>query len=291
MDAPIPYAVRHLERFGLFLCLFLFLFSSVSAAEPSRTEWKNLSYYSESALGDADDYQKTRCLLDVSAPPDAKGLPVVVWFHGGGLSGGNKTISPLLKEEQFVLVGVGYRLTPKAKFPDFLEDAAAAVAWTFANIERYGGDPEKIVVGGHSAGAYLSAMIGFDPRWLKPYELKPSRLAGLILMSGQMTTHFNVRKILNYPQPELLPIVDENAPLHYLSADAPPIALILGDRKIEWPARVEENELMYATLRAMKHPHVEFHENLGFDHGGVGGAPDAARQMKAFIEKVSQKSP
>jgi acetyl esterase/lipase len=222
----------------------------------------------------------------VSAPSDAQELPVVVWFHGGGLSEGSKHFSPLLKNENIVLVGAGYRLTPKAKFPDFLEDTAAAVAWTFANIDRYGGDAKKIVVGGHSAGAYLSAMVGLDPRWLKPHQLEPSRIAGLILISGQMTTHFNVRKILNYSQPEHLPIIDENAPLHYLSKNAPPILLILGDRKIEWPARVEENEWMYATLRAMKHPHVEFHENIGFDHGGVGNAPAAAQQMKAFLNKI-----
>ena len=250
--------------------------------------WTNLPYYPESVLTNADDYQKAQCLLDISAPPDARELPVVVWFHGGGLSEGSKSFSPLLKNENFVLVGVGYRLTPKAGFPDFFEDAATAVAWTFANIERYGGDPKKIIVGGHSAGAYLSAMIGLDPRWLKPFEVEPGQIAGLILMSGQMTTHYNVRKMLNYPQPEYLPIIDENAPLHYLSPKAPPMTLILGDRKIEWPARVQENELMYATLRAMKHPHVEFHENLGFDHGGVGNAPGAAEQMKAFIEKVAK---
>ena len=278
-----------LVTFSLRPYLFFFVFASAYAEEQNRTEWKNLSYYSASALADADDYQKAQCLLDVSAPVDAKGLSVVVWFHGGGLSSGSKCFSPLLKNENIVLVGVGYRLTPKAGFPDFLEDAAAAVAWTFTNIERYGGDSQRIFVGGHSAGAYLSALIGLDPRWLRPYELKPQQIAGLILMSGQMTTHFNVRKILNYPQPEYLPIVDKNAPLHHLSKDAPPMTLILGDRKIEWPARVEENELMYATLRAMKHPHVEFHENIGFDHGSVGQAPGAAEQMKAFIEKVVKK--
>jgi len=282
--------MNRLAAFSLCPCLFFFVFSSAYAEEQKRTEQKNLAYYSESVLSTADDYQKTQCLLDVSAPVDAKGLPVVVWFHGGGLSNGNKCFSPLLKNENIVLVGVGYRLTPKAKFPDFLEDAAAAVAWTFANIERHGGDSQKIFIGGHSAGAYLSAMIGLDARWLRPYELQPQQVAGLILMSGQMTTHFNVRKILNYPQPEYLPIIDENAPLHHLTKDAPPMVLILGDRKIEWPARVEENELMYAALRAMKHPHVEFHENLGFDHGGVGKAPGAAEQMKAFIEKVTKAS-
>ncbi|MCL2742413.1 MAG: alpha/beta hydrolase [Planctomycetaceae bacterium] len=301
--------MNHLAKFSL--CLLLFTSSFICAAEPVRKEWKNLSYYSESALSKAGEYQKTQCVLDISAPENAKGLPVLLWFHGGGLSVGSKAYAPMLKNEQIVNVAVGYRLSPKAKFPDsfeeaakeqekklsekgkgnfpdFIEDAAAAAAWAFANIERYGGDSKKIFVGGHSAGAYLSAMVGFDSRWLKPHEIQPERIAGLILLSGQVTTHFHVRQLLNYPQPEQVPVIDENAPFYHISVKAPPMVLIVGDRKKEWPARVEENEFLYATLRVMKHPHVEFYENLGCDHGTVASSPDTARQMKAFIEKVTK---
>ncbi len=271
----------------LLVCLFV---SSAVAEEKARTEYKDIPYYSEAVLAKADEYQRSQCVLDVSQPIDAKDLPVLVWFHGGGLSAGNKEIPKLLRGDRIVLVGVGYRLTPKAKFPDFLEDAAAAVAWTFANAEKYGGDPKKIFVGGCSAGGYLSAMIGLDKRWLNPYEIEPSRIAGLALLTGQMTTHFNVRKLLNYPQPEYAPVVDENAPLFHLSKDAPPILLTVGDRRIEWPARVEENELMAAALRAMKHPHVEFYDHDGFDHGKMGSNPEAFAEIRRFIETVNDPS-
>lgn len=266
--------------------IFILLFTSISiAAASERTKSENIPYYPEKTLEKADDYQKKQCLLDVSYPKNAEKLPVLLWFHGGGLSGGSKSYPHQLLKDEIVLIGVGYRLSPKAKFPDFLEDVAAATAWAFENAEKYGGDPEKIFIGGYSAGGYLSAMIGLDPKWLKPYEIDNKKLAGIISLSGQMTTHFNVRKILNYSQAENHPIIDENAPMFHLSKEAPPILLTLGDRKIEWPARVEENELMAASLRAMKHPNIEFHENPGYDHGSVGGAPEVYEQIRKFIEK------
>lgn len=270
-----------------FVLLQLLLSPFAEAKELNRTVTKDIPYYSEATLAEADDYQKSQCKLDISAPEDAAGLPVFVWFHGGGLTGGGKHFPGRMNEARVVLVAVGYRLSPKADYPAFFEDAAAAVAWTFANIERFGGDPKKIFVGGHSAGAYLSAMIGMDPRWLKSHDIDRSRIAGLILISGQVTTHFQVRKMLKYPQPEFRPVIDENAPLYHMTKEAPPMLIVMGDRRIEWPARVEENEFMAASLRAMKHPHVEFHENENYDHGQVGNAPEAFEQIKGFMEKIA----
>ncbi|MDR1271020.1 MAG: alpha/beta hydrolase, partial [Planctomycetaceae bacterium] len=181
-----------------FISLFFVCFCvsiTVGAELPVRTETQNVPYYTETT----GEYQKTQCVLDISVPKDGQHLPVLVWFHGGGLTGGSKEIPKQLRNTNIVLVGVGYRLAPKAKFPEFLEDAATALAWTFANIEQYGGNTKRIYVGGCSAGAYLSAMIGLDSRWLKPYNIAPSQLAGLVLLTGQMTTHFHVRKMLNYP--------------------------------------------------------------------------------------------
>ena len=266
-----------------------FLVSSMTlAADGDPIVHANIPYYSEAVLTNADDYQKSQCRLDVFVPVDAERLPVLIWFHGGGLTGGQKDVPKFLKQERIVLVAVGYRLSPNAKFPEFLEDAAASVAWAFANIERYGGDSKRIFVGGYSAGGYLSAMIGMDSRWLKPYHLTPNDLAGLVLLSAQVTTHFHVKETLHYPGHRLLPVIDENSPLHYVSPELPPIILVLGDRKIEWPVRVEENELLASTLQKMGHPHVEFHENPGYDHGTIGNtngdfAPEAAVQIRDFL--------
>ncbi len=102
------------------------------------------------------------------------------------------------------------------------------------NIESRGGDPKKVFIAGHSAGGYLAAMIGMDPRWLAAHGLSNRQLAGIIPVSGQVTTHFLVKKVRGDKQPELRPIIDEYAPLYYASKDLPPICLILGDRRIEY---------------------------------------------------------
>ncbi len=83
-----------------------------------------------------------------------------------------------------MVVVPSYRLSPKNVHPAHVEDAAAAVGWTFANIAKHGGDPRRIAVAGHSAGAHLAALLGSDPQWLEPYKLSPSRLRGVIGLSG-----------------------------------------------------------------------------------------------------------
>jgi len=165
---------------------------------------------------------------------------------------------------------VGYRLSPKVKHPGYLEDAAAATAWVLSNIAQYGGDSNKVFVSGHSAGGYLSAMIGMDARWLKPHGFSNLRLAGIAPISGQVTTHFHVKKLLGDSGPELRPLIDEFAPLYHSAGNLPPICLILGDRALEYKNRVEENALLAVSLKNLGHPHVEFYEMGGLDHGTVG---------------------
>jgi acetyl esterase/lipase len=235
-------------------------------------------YYTASSN---DAYRMERCKVDVSSPVGATNLPVLVFFHGGGLTSGNRHF-PKVNRDEMVVVTAGYRLSPQATYPAFVEDAAAAVAWTFQHAQQYGGDPKKIFVSGHSAGGYLTAMIGMDPRWLKPYGFSPNDLAGLIPISAQVTTHFNVKKMLKIEGEQYRPLITPEAPLYYCSSNLPPICIITGDRKIEWPCRVEENELMAASLRALKHPYIEFHELPGKNHGTVAsGVDEIIRQFMA----------
>jgi len=262
--------------------LFLFLASALFAAADPITV-KDLSYYDAAALEKADDYQKSQCKLDVRHPEGAKDLPVILWFHGGGLTGGKKSF-PAYPNENAVLVGIGYRFDPPGKFPCFLEDAAAASAWAFKNIANYGGDPKKIFISGHSAGGYLALMVGMDPKWLAPYQISNQSFAGLVPVSAQVTTHFHVKKLRGDTGEALRPIIDEYAPLYFASKDLPPICLITGDRKIEYKSRVEENDLFGISLKNLGHPASEFHELPGFDHGtvGKGSMPTVA----AFVEKT-----
>ena len=89
----------------------------------------------------------------------------------------------------------------------YIEDAAAAVAWVFQNIETHGGDPRQIFVSGHSAGGYLASMVGLDKRWLAAHNVDANRIAGLIPFSGHTITHFTPRekRALKTPGPSSTP--------------------------------------------------------------------------------------
>ena len=190
----------------------------------------NIPYYDASIRGQ-DAYIAERCVLDIYYPVNVKGFATIVWFHGGGLSGGNKHIPQELKNKGFCVVAVNYRLHPKVTCPVYIEDAAAAVAWVFDNIEKYGGASELIFVSGHSAGAYLAMMVGLDKRWLKPYRIDSDRIAALLPLSGNTITHLTIRKERGIPDTQ--PYVDEYAPLYHVRHDAPPLILMTGDRELE----------------------------------------------------------
>ncbi len=265
----------------LFLMTMFFLSVTNAHAEPQVI--KGINYRPSDLELPADDIRQTQCQLDLSIPKDNPGFATIVWFHGGGLSGGKRGFSPT-KDPSIAQVAVGYRLTGQAPIPACIEDAAAATAWVLDNIEQYGGDPERVYVGGHSAGGYLTAMIGMDPRWLAPLNHTPNDLAGIIPVSGQVSTHFNVKRLRGDTGDQFRVIVDEYAPLHYAAKDLPPICLIVGDPDIEYKSRVEENELMAVSLRNVGHPFTELHQQPGRDHGTVQW--DAEWIMPEFIERV-----
>ena len=115
-------------------------------------------------------YVKERCKLDIYYPEDTTGCPVVVWFHGGGLTQGNKSFPWKLKEKGMVLVAVNYRLLPKVEINECLDDAAAAVAWVFREIGKYGGDKRKIFVSGHSSRTHPVQRTDDQPFRLSGHE-------------------------------------------------------------------------------------------------------------------------
>jgi len=214
-----------------------------------------------------DEYIAERCKLDIYYPTDRMGFTTVVWFHGGGITGGDKFIPEKLKEKGIAVIAVNYRLSPRAMCPSYIEDAAAAVAWAYKNIEKYGGDPKKIVVSGHSAGGYLTSMVGLDKKWLAKYDIDANDIAMLIPFSGHCITHMTIRKERRIPDRQ--PIVDEFAPLYYVRADAPPLILITGDREREMLGRYEENAYMYRMMKVAGHEKTKLYELDSFDHGGM----------------------
>lgn len=234
---------------------------------------------------DLTDYMRERCRLDVYYPATTKDFATVVWFHGGGLSKGNRSVPNGLKKKGIAVVAVNYRLSPQVKSPAYVEDAAAAVAWTFRNIEKFGGSPNRIFVSGHSAGGYLTSMIGLDKRWLAAHDIDANDIAGLIPYSGHTITHFTVRKERGIDGKQ--PIIDDMAPLYHVRKDAPPLLLITGDREREMLGRYEENAYMWRMMQVVGHTNTELYELDGYNHGQM--AEPAHPLLLRFIDKVDPK--
>jgi acetyl esterase/lipase len=246
----------------------LSLQSFIIAGQQKTLHYKtiaNIPYYSETQ----SDYMKERCVLDLYYPENTSGYTTVVWFHGGGLTEGQKFIPDVLKEQGIAVVAVNYRLYPKVKCPAYIEDAAAAIAWVFRNIELYGGSTKKIIVSGHSAGGYLTLMTGLDKRWLSKYNINADNIACLVPFSGHTVTHKTIREERGIPDKQ--PIVDEFAPLFHVRADAPPLHLITGDRELEMLGRYEENAYLWRMMKVAGHQQTYLYELDGYDHGGMAG--------------------
>jgi len=179
-----------MNRINLVLLLLLFTIKGISqVSTPNYSTVENISYRTQ---GDA--YSLERCKVDLYYPESVKDFVTIVWFHGGGLSGGNKFIPEQLQKAGYAVVAVNYRLLPKATLSDCIDDAAAAVAWTFNEISKYGGSRNKIIVSGHSAGGYLTNMIGLDKKWLRKYNVDADSIAALIPFSGHAISHFAYRQ-------------------------------------------------------------------------------------------------
>jgi acetyl esterase/lipase len=245
------------------LAFTFFLGISISAQKIEYATQLNLPYYNDS-INKSDAYIKERCVLDVYYPKNSPGFATVIWFHGGGLTSGNKELPEALKNQGIAVISVNYRLGPKVIAPKYIEDAAAAVAWAFKNILNFGGDPSLIFVSGHSAGGYLVSMVGLDKKWLQAEGIDANKIAGLIPLSGQAITHFLVRKERGIPETQ--PLIDEYAPLFHVRADAPPLLLITGDRELEMLGRYEENAYLMRMMKIAGHKDTKLYELDGFGH-------------------------
>lgn len=216
---------------------------------------------------DSSAYRKERCKLDVYYPTDKKGYKTIVWFHGGGLEGGNKDLLWGLRNSGMAIVAPNYRLFPKCKAPDYIRDAAAAMAWTMKHIAEYGGDPSQVYVGGHSAGGYLTLMLALDKSYLAEYGIDADSVKGYFPVSGQTATHYTIRKERGISFTK--PIVDNLAPLNNVRVLNTRLMLITGDRHLELMARYEENLYLKSVLEGIGNKPVTIHELSGFDHGTV----------------------
>lgn len=274
-----------LEKVAVTLALRPALFADTAdAPDPNYHLVTDVLYRNGEGVSDA---MRQRCRLDVYYPMNRKKFSTVVWFHGGGLTKGERSIPLPLRNKDVAVVAVNYRLGPDFQSPAYLEDAAAAIAWTFQNIARFGGAPESLFLSGHSAGAYLSMLMGLDPKYLVKNQIDTGRIAGLIPFSSQMITHFLIREQRGFADKQ--PVVDDMAPLFHVRKDAPPMLLLTGDREQELMGRYEENAYFYRMEKLFGHPDVTLRELQGFDHGRMPepGFPLLLR----FMEEHAPKTP
>lgn len=240
-----------------------------------------------------DAYAAERCKLDLYLPAGRKDFPTLVWFHGGGLENGGKgsvrELARSLAADGLAVAAVDYRLSPKARYPAYLEDAAAATAWVLKHIAEQGGNPKRVLVGGHSAGGWLTLMLALDERWLKAEGVAAADLAGCIPVSGQTVTHSTVRKERGLA-PQAV-IADEAAPLRFVRSDAPPLLLIAAEQ--DMAARLEENQLLQANLKSAGCRTSRLLVVPDRDHGTIAGRivrpEDPAR--RAILELAGLKGP
>lgn len=187
-------------------------------------------------------------LLDIYLPDEGSKFSVFVYFHGGGLENGSKeeAFIPGLVEKGIAVVSANYRMYMNAKYPEFIEDAAEAVAWVKNNIENYCG-VKNIYVGGSSAGGYLSMMLCFDDKYLKKHNLSNADIAGYLHDAGQPTTHFNVLRERGLDTRRI--IVDEASPMFFIEEgkEYPPMEFIVSDKDMQ--NRYEQTMLMVSTLK------------------------------------------
>ena len=213
-------------------------------------------------------------LLDMYLPKTDESFPVFIYFHGGGLEGGSRGGSLENLFRSLVGSGIGavsadYRLYPNARFPDFINDAAAAVAF----VSKYGkehGFFNKIIVGGSSAGAYLAMMLCFNSRYYADAGIGSSDICGYVFDAGQPTVHFNVLKERGFDTRRIL--IDEASPIFYIdeafinSGYRPQMLFITADN--DMPCRYEQNRMMIKNLEHFNYDmsKVEFILMEGYAH-------------------------
>jgi len=170
--------------------------------------------------GDPADAGKHK--LDLYLPKDRKKFPVFMFLHGGAWHSGDRSIY-LALGNRFAKAGIGvaipsYRLMPKYPHPAQIEDAAAAFAWVYKKIAQYGGDVERLYIGGHSAGGHLAALLALDEEYLKKYEIPGSVIRGVAALSGV----YDVSRLAAFPSDNGQPSA---SPLFRVHAKSPPFLI------------------------------------------------------------------
>jgi acetyl esterase/lipase len=232
--------------------------------------------------------------VDVYAPADARTAPVVVFFYGGSWNSSRRQdyefVGRALGALGCVVMIPDYRLVPEVRFPTFLEDCARATAWAATNAATYGGDPARILLAGHSAGAYNALMLALDPHLLAAAGFERAHLRGAIGLAGPYDFYpFDVdasREAFGQaPDPKA------TQPISFAAAGAPPTLLLTGldDTKV----RPRNTRALAAKLSAAgcdvttrEYPKVDHVEILLALARPLRGRAPIVDDIRAFIERA-----
>ena len=237
----------------------VFLAANVPSAFGPFERTVNVAYGSE-----------PRQRLDVYVPeePATESRAVIVFIHGGSWNSGSKDqyrfVGSSLAKRGFIAVLPNYRLSPAVRFPDFVVDAATAVTWTLRNIESYGGDPRRVFVMGHSAGAHIALLLTLDRRYLAAAGASADDLRGVIGLSGPYD--FNIDSDLLRGVFGSAPDMQQTQPVHFARGDAPPLLLIHGtDDVVCW----DRHSIRLTELVRAAGGRAELRLYPGLGHGGT----------------------
>lgn len=173
-------------------------------------------------------------MLDVYPAAEGARAPVVVFIHGGSWSSGSRrdygVLGRTLRAQGYVVVNVDYRLYPDVTYPVFLEDAVDALNWVRGAIASFGGDPDRVIVAGHSAGAHIVALMFSDDRFRRRMRFDPRSIRGLVLLSGA----YDLTRGTSVPDALILGAMgspenrDRAEPIRLTRADVPPLLIVNG---------------------------------------------------------------
>jgi acetyl esterase/lipase len=236
--------------------------------------------------------------LDIWAPksPHSKPLPVLIFYYGGAWIKGSRQsygfVGRAYAAKGFVVVIPDYRLVPGVRYPVFLQDSALAVKWVRDNIAKFGGDPKRISVAGHSAGAYNAAMLAVDGKLLSDIGVDPHIIRAAAILAGPLDFYpwddkRAVAAFANWPRPA------ETQPIHYAQKDLPPMFLAYGSA--DKTVKPRNSRDMAAALQKVGAPYV-LREYPGKSHNDLvmglskpfrGNAPTLAETV-AFLKANSR---
>ncbi len=231
-------------------------------------EVRNGTYHYIGARAYAPTSAGERRELDFYLPTDTTtSVPLLVWFHGGGLTGGAPHLPEGLRGQGMGVAIVRYRLSREVSVRDKIADAAASVAYVLEQARALGYARGGVVLTGHSAGGYLASMVALDTGYLQRHGHHPRELRAVAPLSGHTITHFTERAARGVPETQA--IVDSLAPLYHVRKQQLPFLIITGDAELELLGRYEENAYFARMMRLAGNEAVTLYELEGYGHGIV----------------------